>query len=282
MHRERGASFGEVALLANVPRTATITATRPGSLLAVQRVPFLVAMTGSDSSRSRMGSHSKMGLDIECDEADTAYARDVTAAQPNVQIDNEHVRVDRVALHSRSRNGRTPSRDGLRRRCRSSTERCASTAPTASTGEHQLRAGSSQRRPAPRHNVINASDFDFAFVEIELKPTGAALSRAQRGSRSPAHGIRERSAVRCHDRVVRPSPLRLVANGLVYDGEEEVRQYFTASRSVVPDQRNELIALHCAGDAVIAEFWLLGTVAGRLTDQRSVLGCAQCSNSKGR
>ena len=58
----------------------------------------------------------------------------------------------------------------------------------------------------------------------------------------------------------------LIANGLIYDGEEEVRRYYSASRAVVPDQRNELISLHCAGDAVIAEFWLLGTVSGRLTD----------------
>ena len=48
---ERGASFGEVALLANVPRTATVSASCPGSLLAIQRVPFLIAVTGSDSSR---------------------------------------------------------------------------------------------------------------------------------------------------------------------------------------------------------------------------------------
>jgi MFS family permease len=47
----RGASFGEVALLADVPRTATVSATCPGSLLAIQRVPFLIAVTGSDSSR---------------------------------------------------------------------------------------------------------------------------------------------------------------------------------------------------------------------------------------
>lgn len=47
---ERGSFFGEVALLADVPRTATITALVDGELLAVDRVPFLVAVTGSDTS----------------------------------------------------------------------------------------------------------------------------------------------------------------------------------------------------------------------------------------
>jgi CRP-like cAMP-binding protein len=60
---ERGASFGEVALLADVPRTATITCTRHGSLLAIQRAPFLVAVTGSDSCRrAAWGVIRTMGL----------------------------------------------------------------------------------------------------------------------------------------------------------------------------------------------------------------------------
>ena len=56
----------------------------------------------------------------------------------------------------------------------------------------------------------------------------------------------------------------LIATGDVYDGEEEVRAYFAESRTAFPDQRNELIALHHADDAVIAEFDLLGTHLGRL------------------
>jgi steroid delta-isomerase-like uncharacterized protein len=56
----------------------------------------------------------------------------------------------------------------------------------------------------------------------------------------------------------------LVPTGETFDGEEEVRAYFARSRAVFPDQRNELIALHHADDAVIAEFWLLGTHRGRL------------------
>jgi steroid delta-isomerase-like uncharacterized protein len=56
----------------------------------------------------------------------------------------------------------------------------------------------------------------------------------------------------------------LVATGDVYDGEEAVRAYFAESRRAFPDQRNELIALHHADDAVIVEFDLLGTHLGPL------------------
>ena len=69
---ERGAGFGEVALLANVPRTATIIANRAGSLLAIHRVPFLIAVTGSDSSRqAAWGVIRRMGLDVDLDETPT-------------------------------------------------------------------------------------------------------------------------------------------------------------------------------------------------------------------
>lgn len=56
----------------------------------------------------------------------------------------------------------------------------------------------------------------------------------------------------------------LVATGAVHDGEEEVRAYFASSRAAFPDQRNELIALHHAEDAVVCEFDLLGTHLGPL------------------
>ena len=56
----------------------------------------------------------------------------------------------------------------------------------------------------------------------------------------------------------------LIGTDRVHDGEADVREYFRSSRSAFPDQRNELIALHHADDAVISEFWLLGTHLGAL------------------
>jgi hypothetical protein len=65
---ERGSFFGEVALLADVPRTATVTARGPGELLAIDRVPFLIAVTGSDTSlAAAWGVVRALDLDVELD-----------------------------------------------------------------------------------------------------------------------------------------------------------------------------------------------------------------------
>jgi steroid delta-isomerase-like uncharacterized protein len=56
----------------------------------------------------------------------------------------------------------------------------------------------------------------------------------------------------------------LIATGAVHDGEAAVREYFRQTRTAFPDQRNELISLRHADDAVIVEFWLLGTHRGAL------------------
>lgn len=56
----------------------------------------------------------------------------------------------------------------------------------------------------------------------------------------------------------------IIPTGDVYDGEEQVRAYFVETRSAFPDQRNELISLRHAEDAVIVEFDLLGTHLGPL------------------
>jgi steroid delta-isomerase-like uncharacterized protein len=56
----------------------------------------------------------------------------------------------------------------------------------------------------------------------------------------------------------------LIATDRVHDGEAEVRDYFRETRTAFPDQRNELISLRHADDAVIVEFWLKGTHRGPL------------------
>ena len=56
----------------------------------------------------------------------------------------------------------------------------------------------------------------------------------------------------------------LIPSGQIHDGEAAVRAYFRETRSAFPDQRNELIALRHADDAVVVEFWLLGTHKGPL------------------
>jgi steroid delta-isomerase-like uncharacterized protein len=54
----------------------------------------------------------------------------------------------------------------------------------------------------------------------------------------------------------------IIPTGEVYDGTAEVDRYYQETRAAFPDQRNELIALHHADDAVIVEFWLRGTHQG--------------------
>ena len=56
----------------------------------------------------------------------------------------------------------------------------------------------------------------------------------------------------------------LIATGEVYDGPEEVAGYYEESRRAFPDQRNELLALHHADDAVLVEAVIRGTHKGPL------------------
>lgn len=86
------------------------------------------------------------------------------------------------------------------------------------------------------------------------KPSGS--------SRARAHGGGEPSRLRCGHRTFSHPHYELIATGLVFDGESEVRDYFRGSRAAFPDQRNELLSLRYADDAVIVEFILLGTHKG--------------------
>ena len=56
----------------------------------------------------------------------------------------------------------------------------------------------------------------------------------------------------------------LIGTGEVFDGHDEVRQYFEDTRTAFPDQRNELTAMYQGVDAVMVEFTLTGTHLGKL------------------
>ena len=54
----------------------------------------------------------------------------------------------------------------------------------------------------------------------------------------------------------------LIATGVVHDGDSNVREYYADTRTAFPDQHHEMIALRHSDDAVICEFYLLGTHLG--------------------
>ena len=56
----------------------------------------------------------------------------------------------------------------------------------------------------------------------------------------------------------------LIPTMTVHDGDVAVRGYYHDSRVAFPDQDHEIIALRHSDDAVIVEFWLLGTHLGPL------------------
>ena len=59
----------------------------------------------------------------------------------------------------------------------------------------------------------------------------------------------------------------MYGNGVVFDGEEEVRGYLTSSRQAFPDQSNEIISIAADDEknTVLVEFYLLGTHLGDFT-----------------
>jgi predicted ester cyclase len=69
------------------------------------------------------------------------------------------------------------------------------------------------------------------------------------------------------DDVLRTFPhprYEIVPTQTVHDGDAAVRGYYDETRRAFPDQRHEMIALRHADDAVITEFYLLGTHLGPL------------------
>ena len=67
-------------------------------------------------------------------------------------------------------------------------------------------------------------------------------------------------------------------DGTVVDGRDDVMRYWIEGRTVVPDQRNELIELtHVDDDRILIEFWLRGTPT--TTASRSRSGCGRSTTS---
>ncbi|GAB7145850.1 ester cyclase [Mycobacterium riyadhense] len=56
----------------------------------------------------------------------------------------------------------------------------------------------------------------------------------------------------------------LIPQLTVHDGDQAVRSYYNYTRTAFPDQDHEIIALRHSADAVIVEFWLMGTHRGYL------------------
>ena len=56
----------------------------------------------------------------------------------------------------------------------------------------------------------------------------------------------------------------LVPTLTVHDGGEDVRTYYRDTRVAFPDQHHEIIELRHSHDAVVVEFWLIGTHLGPL------------------
>ncbi|HYB35349.1 MAG TPA: ester cyclase [Mycobacterium sp.] len=54
----------------------------------------------------------------------------------------------------------------------------------------------------------------------------------------------------------------IMATGQIFDGDDEVMDYYRTTRTAFPDQRHDNLRYHVADDAVIVEFDLLGTNLG--------------------
>jgi steroid delta-isomerase-like uncharacterized protein len=54
----------------------------------------------------------------------------------------------------------------------------------------------------------------------------------------------------------------IIATGQVFDGDQEVMDYYRMTRTAFPDQRHDNVRHHVADEAVIVEFDLLGTNLG--------------------
>ena len=96
----------------------------------------------------------------------------------------------------------------------------------------------------------------------EVTPIGAKLQQRREDvlrhllDAQNAHDTEAALACFAHPRY------ELIGNQRVYDGTEEVRHYYEATRRYFPDMHFEVIALHHGDDAVVCEVWMSGTHLG--------------------
>ena len=77
----------------------------------------------------------------------------------------------------------------------------------------------------------------------------------------------------------------IMATGQVFDGDDEVMNYYRTTRTAFPDQRHDNSRFHVTDDGVIVEFDLLGTNLGEFyglppTARRSACPSSRCSSSR--
>jgi quercetin dioxygenase-like cupin family protein len=94
----------------------------------------------------------------------------LTQATSHVQVDNDRVRVTEWRFAPGAETGvHVHGMDYVIVPCM--TGRLRIVAPDGQVSIAELKLGSSYFRQAGvHHNVINGNDFEFAFVEVELKP----------------------------------------------------------------------------------------------------------------
>jgi len=71
----RGDCFGEIALLRDIPRTATVTAEQPLRTLALGREPFLTAVTGNSTSKTAADELAAQRLSADAPDRSDGSAR---------------------------------------------------------------------------------------------------------------------------------------------------------------------------------------------------------------
>ena len=212
-------------------------------------------------------------------EAARARLARVDAPQAAAAVEDGAVLVDIRSETQRSRDGEIP---GALRHPRNVLEWRADPASSRARprAERRPRPPRHPRLPRGLRVVAGRGDAPGPRLRPRHRPRrrlrGVARRRPAGGAMSGSLRDRREAVVREHmesendhefdrtiDTFAHPR-YELVPTGDVYDGEEEVRAYFAESRTAFPDQRNELIALHHADDAVIVELDLLGTHRGRL------------------